>query len=226
MAQNAAPTGAGADIRSGGIADQAKGAAQDVAREAQAAGSSVRREVSGLGSTIKQGLSDQVERQRDGIADRLNVVAERVQQTAGDLREHEAWLGNLLGRGAAELQSIADEIRRNDVPGILGSVEVFARRQPALFMGATVALGFALTRVVSAGPVAREPARQGWRDEDWNPSRRETPDRDLSSLPGRDPIASSTPTRDPISSPIAERSSISPGVGGSGFESTVRGSNH
>ena len=36
-------------------------------------------------------------------------------------------------------------------PGILGSVEVFARRQPALFVGAAVALGFALTRVVRSG---------------------------------------------------------------------------
>ena len=33
----------------------------------------------------------------------------------------------------------------------MGSVEVFARRQPALFVGAAVALGFALTRVVGAG---------------------------------------------------------------------------
>ena len=126
----------------------------DVAREARATGSSLRKEASGLGSTIKQGLSDQVERQKNGIADRLSVVAERVQRTAGDLREQEAWLGSLLGRGAAELEGIADEIRRNDVPGILGSVEVFARRQPALFMGATVALGFALTRFVGGGPVA------------------------------------------------------------------------
>ena len=59
-----------------------------------------------------------------------------------------------MGRGADELGGIADEIRRNDVAGLLGSVEVFARRQPALFMGAAVALGFALTRFVGAAPEA------------------------------------------------------------------------
>ena len=127
------------------VTEEIKGAADDVAREARAAGESVRQEVSGLGSTIKQGLSDQVERQKNGIADRLNAVAKRAHATAGDLRDQEAWLGNLLGRGADELAGIAEEIRRNDVPGLLGSVEVFARRQPALFMGATVALGFALS---------------------------------------------------------------------------------
>ena len=110
-------------------------------------------EASSLGGTVKQGLSDQVERQKNGIADRLSAVAERTQATASDLRDQEAWLGNLLGRGADELQGIAEEIRRNDVADILGSVEVFARR-PALFMGATVALGFALARFVGSGPRA------------------------------------------------------------------------
>ena len=58
------------------------------------------------------------------------------------------------------------------MPGILGSVEVFARRQPALFMGATVALGFALTRFVGAGPVAGydEPGQE-WRDRNGGPNR-------------------------------------------------------
>ncbi len=134
-----------------GVADEMRGAARDVADEARATDSSLRAEAAGLGGTIKQGFSDQVERQKNGIADRLTSVAERAHKTADDLREHEAWLGDLLGRGAHELEGIADEIRRNDVPGMLGSVEVFARRQPALFMGAAVALGFALTRVVASG---------------------------------------------------------------------------
>ena len=139
-----------------GMLDEVKGAAQDVAKQARAAGSSLLDEASSLGGTIKQGLSDQVEHQKNGIADRLSAVAERAQTSASDLRDQEAWLGNLLGRGADELQGLAEEIRRNDVADILGSVEVFARRQPALFMGATVALGFALARFVGGGPTAAD----------------------------------------------------------------------
>ena len=189
------------------VAEQAKGAVSDVAREARATGSSLHKEASGLGNTIKQGLSDQVERQKNGIADRLSVVAERVQRTAGDLQEQEAWLGSLLGRGASELEGIADEIRRNDVPGILGSVEVFARRQPALFMGATVALGFALTRFVGAGPVAGydEPGQE-WRGRNGGPNRGVgTPGYGPPPIPSRGPAGGSV--RDP------------------GDSSTVRGSN-
>ena len=155
-----------------GVTDEMKGAARDVAEEARAAGSSLRDQAAGLGHTLKQGLTHQVERQKNGIADRLSAVAKRTQETAADLRENEAWLGALLGRGADELESVAEEIRRNDVPGILGSVEVFARRQPALFMGASVALGFAMTRFVSAGPVSRD--RFGHDGERWDAERWDT----------------------------------------------------
>ena len=138
------------------MVDVVKGAAHDVAEQARATGSALLDEASSLGGTVKQGLSDQVEHQKNGIADQLSAVAERTQTSARDLRDQEAWLGNLLGRGADELQGLAEEIRRNDVADILGSVEVFARRQPALFMGATVALGFALARFVGSGPRATD----------------------------------------------------------------------
>lgn len=144
-----------------GVAEEARGAARDVVSEVSAAGTSLRNEATGLGSTIKQGLSDQVEQRKNGVADRLSAVAERAQQTADELRGNEAWLGNLVARGAEELRGVAEEIRRNDVPGILGSVEVFARRQPALFMGASVALGFAMTRIVAGGPSASDHYARG-----------------------------------------------------------------
>jgi hypothetical protein len=148
------PSGSAARQGSG-IIEVVKGAAYDVAEQARAAGSSLLDEASSLGGTVKQGLSDQIKRQKNGIADRLSAVDERAQTTANDLRDQEAWLGNLIGRGADELDGIAEEIRRNDVTSMLGSVEVFARRQPALFV-ATVALGFALARFIGGGLTAAD----------------------------------------------------------------------
>ena len=140
--------------RQGGVIDELRGAAQSMTHEAQAAGQTIRQEASGLAGTLRQGLTDQAAHQKNHIADRLSAVAERAQRTAGDLRQDEAWLGNLLVRGADELAGMADELRRQDIADLMGSVEVFARRQPTLFMGAAVAMGFALTRVVAAGSVA------------------------------------------------------------------------
>jgi hypothetical protein len=137
----------------GSVTEELKGATHDVVREARSVGQTVRQEASGLAGTIRQGLSDQAAHQKNQIADRLSAVAERAQRTAGDLRQDEAWLGNLLGRGADELAGMADELRGQDIADLIGSVEVFARRQPALFMGAAVAMGFALARVVGADSV-------------------------------------------------------------------------
>lgn len=113
--------------------------------------SSGREEAMGIASALRQGLSDHVESRKNGIADRLSAVAARAQRSAGDLRRDEPWLGELVGRGAEELDALASELRHNDVGDLMGSVETFARRQPALFMGATVALGYALTRFVGGG---------------------------------------------------------------------------
>ena len=137
-----------------GVGQEAAGAARDVADEARAAGSTLRGEVAGLGDSLKQGLSRQVERQKDGIADRIANIADRAERSADELRDQEAWLASLLGRGARELHGVAEEIRDNDMGDLLDSVEVFARRQPALFTGAAVALGFALSRVVRGDPRA------------------------------------------------------------------------
>jgi hypothetical protein len=134
-----------------GVKEEAKGAARDVMGEARATGSTLKQEASGLTGSLKEGLSSQARAQKDNVADRIGSVAQRVHQTADDLREREGWLAGLMDRGAQELDSIADDVRRSDVSSLMDSMEVFARRQPALFMGASVALGFALSRVARSG---------------------------------------------------------------------------
>lgn len=134
-----------------GIQAEVKGAARDVLDEARATGDGLKKEASGIASTIKDGLAAQAEQQKNAIAERIGRVAERVQSAASDLRGDEAWLAGWMERGAKELGGLADDIHRNDVAGLVGSAEVFARRQPAVFVGAAVAVGFALTRLLKGG---------------------------------------------------------------------------
>jgi hypothetical protein len=138
-----------------GVTEEAKGAARDVMDEARATGSTLKQEAKGLTGSLKEGLSAQARAQKDNVADRIGSIAERVHQTAEDLRDREGWLAGLMDRGAQELDGIADDIRRSDMSTLMDSVEVFARRQPALFMGASVALGFALSRVARSGAEPR-----------------------------------------------------------------------
>jgi hypothetical protein len=95
-------------------------------------------------------LADKAEEQKDGVADRIGAIADRAHSTADELRDREAWLAGLIDRGARELDEFADAVRHRDIASLWNSLESFARRQPALFMGAAVAAGFALTRVARA----------------------------------------------------------------------------
>ena len=132
------------------IAGEAKGAARDVAGEAREIGSTVKSEALGVVSAVRQGLADKAEEQKDGVADRIGAIADRAHSTADELRDREAWLAGLIDRGARELDGFADAVRHRDISTMWGSLESFGRRQPALFMGAAVAAGFALTRLVRA----------------------------------------------------------------------------
>jgi len=70
-----------------------------------------------------------------------------VHRSGEQLEGHQDWVAHLVERGAAELGSMATTLRKNDLQGLLGELGSLARRQPALFVGASMAAGFALARV-------------------------------------------------------------------------------
>ena len=107
-----------------------------------------------LGSDIAKQAEAIAETQKDGIADRLEGVAGALHRSGQDLREKEAWLAQLIDKSADEMTSFAATLRSNDFNSLLGNMQRLARRQPALFMGASVAAGFALARVGRIAVVA------------------------------------------------------------------------
>src|SRR5919206_272793 len=144
-----------------GLAGQARGAAQDVADEARQAGGSLRQAAGGMVDALREGVVSQAQAQKDAVADRIDAIAERVHSTADELRDREGWLADILDRGAREIDTFADAAPRRDVRELAGSLQDFARRQPALFVGAAVAAGFALTRVARAS-MERQSYGQGY----------------------------------------------------------------
>jgi hypothetical protein len=154
MAQTARSQAEDAQREAQGVAQAARGAAGDVMSEARQAGSALKGEARGVASDLKEQLAAQAEAQKDSLANRLQAIADRVHDTAEDLRGREAWVADLIDRGARELGHVAEDLKHRDVRALTSSFEGFARRQPALFMGAAVALGFALTRVARSGAEA------------------------------------------------------------------------
>ena len=119
---------------------QAIGQAQDVAHEAAERGSS-------LAEAVSERAASVVDSQKESLAGRLDDIAKAVHRSGEQLEGHQDWVANLVERGADELGAFADAMRTNDLQALFGNLQGLARRQPALFVGASLAAGFALARV-------------------------------------------------------------------------------
>ncbi|HSU04861.1 MAG TPA: hypothetical protein VLI93_04755 [Acetobacteraceae bacterium] len=144
---NAGATGIeqAAELAGGGTA--APGSQGGVRQAKQLAGEA-RNSAADLVEDVKDRMGSQAEHQKDRAAAQMRQAASSVHRTADALKQNDqGWLGDLVARGADELSSVAERLHRNDLQGLLSQIEGFARRQPALFAGASIAAGFALARM-------------------------------------------------------------------------------
>lgn len=112
----------------GGVVDQAKDAAGQLASQARE--QTTQRVQSGL----TQG--------KTRAASSLGAVAQTLRQSTQQLHDqNQAGAGQYIEQAANQVQRLADYLQHTDVHGIVDNVERVARRQPALFLGGTFALG-------------------------------------------------------------------------------------
>ena len=126
--------------QAGQAGSQALGQAQELAHEAQERGAS-------LVGAVGERLASTAQAQKETLAERLEDVAQAVHRSGEQLEGHQDWIASVVERGATELSALASTMRTNDLQGLMGSLQDLARRQPALFAGASLAAGFALARV-------------------------------------------------------------------------------
>ncbi len=96
---------------------------------------------------VKDKALSAAESGKDAVADRLDSVAEAVHRSGEQLEGQQDWIAHLVERGADELASLASTLRTNDLRGLMGKLEDLAQRQPAVFVGAAMAAGFAAVRI-------------------------------------------------------------------------------
>ena len=117
------------------ITDKAKSAA------GQAAG-----QASSLVDQVKDKASAAADGQKAGIADQIDGFADAIHKSGEQFKGQQDWIASAVERGATELSSLATSLRENDLGTLLRQVQTFARQQPAIFIGASLAAGFALAR--------------------------------------------------------------------------------
>lgn len=123
---------------------------------------------------IKDSASNLIDRGKEAAASTVEKGAERArssaQSTAGALRRaaddvetDNRWIGSALRKSADGLERAATSLEGGDISRAVDDLNGFARRNPALFLGASLAVGFALARV---GKTAVERASDGATDSD------------------------------------------------------------
>lgn len=134
-------------------ARRAKEAAEDTTRRVKdAAGSAM--------SDVKNAAMQGVEDARTKAGDMGHTTATRFRELAGQVEGDLPWLSGAFAKSAEGLDSVTDALTRGDISQSLNGLSDFARRQPAIFLGASVALGFALARVGKTALEEAGPAMQ------------------------------------------------------------------
>jgi hypothetical protein len=104
-------------------------------------------------SQVQQQASTQINRQKDTAASELNTVVNAVRQFGqtltnegqGPIARFAAQYGD---KAANSLDRLATYLREQDPKRLLGDVQNFGRRQPALLIGGAFLLGFAGARLI------------------------------------------------------------------------------
>ena len=126
--------------------------------QASAAAGDAGQPASSLTGQARQKLTGTLESQKGAAADFVEQLAQSVQRSGEQFEGRQDWIANAIGRSAAELNTLAGAIRDKNLGEFAGEVGAFARRQPALFMGAALAAGFAAARLgkLVAGDLSRD----------------------------------------------------------------------
>jgi len=106
-----------------------------------------------LGTAAKDmaaGAADKVQSvvndQKGAGADYIGSIARAVNRAAGEFEQDIPQAAQYIRQAASQIDSVATAVRDRDVRELVGEVETFARRQPTLFFGGAVVLGFAALR--------------------------------------------------------------------------------
>jgi ElaB/YqjD/DUF883 family membrane-anchored ribosome-binding protein len=131
-------------------------------------------EIKGVAGTLTSFAGDEVrrfaDRQVDAGADMVGQVAQSVRAAADSLDQELPQLGGLVREAADRAEELAETVRGQSASDLMETAADFARRRPAVLLGAAAAVGFVLYRVLTAAPLTDEDDDA---DGEWAESDRE-----------------------------------------------------
>jgi hypothetical protein len=104
-------------------------------------------------------------------ADYIGSIAQATGRAAHEFEAELPQAAHYIRQASEQMQGVADTVRERDVRELVGEVQDFAKRQPTLFFGGAVILGFAALRFLKS--TAPRPSGNGAAQSNAFETRRE-----------------------------------------------------
>ena len=107
----------------------------------------------GMVDRVRHTAAAQLTTQKTRATEALGSVAAALRQSSQPLRDkNQALLADYAGKAADQLEQFSTRFRERDLSELLDDAKRFARRQPALFVGAAFAVGVFTARFLKSAP--------------------------------------------------------------------------
>ena len=144
-----ATTGTGPTFPQGTGANASRSSSDPSDRTAAADGS-------GIAQTLRDSTFRKLDDQKVRASDTLGSLAGAVRGMTQPLRDGgQSGIADYVNKAADGIEQWASTMRQQDIDDAMRSVQEFARRQPALFLGVAFSAGLVLTRFLKSTPASR-----------------------------------------------------------------------
>lgn len=140
-------------------------------REPQAAGTKPQ----GVAAQIREKAATQISTQKDRLTETLSSTVEAVRHTSEQLRRQDhAAVADYVERGVDQVEEWIDRVRQRDVRDMVRDLQEFGRRQPALLLAGSFAVGVVAARFLKSSARSAEssefdsPLQFAEGDEPWS----------------------------------------------------------
>ena len=107
----------------------------------------------GMVDRVRETAAAQLTTQKTRATEALGSVAAALRQSSQPLRDNnQETLADYAGKAADQLEQFSTRFRERDLTELMEDVNRFARRQPALFVGAAFAVGVLAARFLKSSP--------------------------------------------------------------------------
>jgi hypothetical protein len=137
-------------------ASHARAASEDLSARTRSTSEEVKERAHGLVDNAKERARSMAGEQKNLAADRVTGFADALRHASSDLEEQgQSVVSGVVRQAADGLERVSGAMRDNDMDHLVDSIEDFARRQPAVFIGSAVLAGFGIARFMKSSSERR-----------------------------------------------------------------------